>query len=83
MKLSDAKYDLIAVTWDDAEADSGWDEPPKTLEEKLVLTVGFKIKETKNHILIANTIDGTMSNGRLQIPKKMIKSVEVLKEKAP
>ena len=57
--------------------------PPKGLEEKLALTVGFVIKETKKHILLANTIDGHMSNGRLQIPKAMIRQVEVLKEKGP
>jgi len=83
MKLADATYKLVAVTWDDAEADTGWDEPPKGLEEKLALTVGFVIKETKKHILLANTIDGHMSNGRLQIPKAMIRQVEVLKEKGP
>ena len=31
------KYPLVEVTWDDAESDDGWDEPPAKLEPAIVL----------------------------------------------
>lgn len=75
-------YDIVFIVWDDAESlEAGWDTPPTTLKESLAMTVGFLVKETKKHVMISHTTDGNNINGRLQIPKGMIKSMKVLHEK--
>jgi hypothetical protein len=83
MTLDNVPQPIIMVLWDDACTDNGWEESPDNLKEQLCITVGFKIKETKKHILIASTTDGGMNNARIQIPKKMILQTTVLKEKGP
>ena len=72
------KYPLVEVTWDDAESDDGWDEPPAKLEPAIVTTVGFLIKETDAHILIASTYDGNHTNARIQIPKSIIVKQKII-----
>lgn len=73
------KYKLIEIEWDDAQTDDGWEEAPDDLEPALAITVGFLIRETKDHLLIASTYDEKHTNARLQIPKKMIVSRKELK----
>lgn len=70
---SNYKYPLVEVLWDDAEVDSGWVETPDKLEPSIATTVGFLVKETKSHILVASSYDDARINGTIQIPKKMIK----------
>lgn len=84
MTLNDAPFDLVSVVWDDAECDSGWDAAAEP-KESLVLSVGFLVKKTRKHIVLAGSITTGEhnTNQRIQIPKGMIKSIEVLKEKAP
>lgn len=79
MKSKAYQFDLVEVIWDDAESGEGWDKAPEKLEEKLSITVGFKIRETKKHLLICHTIDaGDQTNGRFQIPRGMIKKLTLL-----
>ena len=66
------KYKLVHLTWDDAQSDMGWEEVPEKLEPSIAITVGFLIRETKDHLLIASTYDEDTTNARIQIPKKMI-----------
>lgn len=73
------KFKLIEVTWDDAQTDDGWGEAPEVLEPALVTTVGFLVRETKEHLLIASSYDDKHTNGRIQIPKGMIKSRKEIK----
>lgn len=73
------KYKLIEVVWDDSITDSGWEATPENLEPSLAVTVGFLVRETQEHILIASTYDEDHTNARLQIPKKCIKSRKELK----
>ena len=84
MKLEESPFDLVCVTWDDAEVDSGWDKVAEP-KEALVLTVGFMMKKTKKHIVIAASITAGEynTNQRIQIPMGMVKKIDVLKEKAP
>jgi hypothetical protein len=65
--------------WDDAECDDGW-APAPALKQALVLTVGFLVKESKEHICLAHSITTGEhnTNGRIQIPKKMIKKQRIL-----
>jgi len=75
---------LVEVVWDDAESGNGWEvEIPETLKDRLCLTVGFLVKETENHILIASTISQDVKenlhfNCYLQIPMGMVKSLKKL-----
>lgn len=76
--LTPYKYPLVEVIWDDASTDNGWEEPPEKLVPELVTTVGFLVRETATHILIANSYDPNHTNGRIQIPTGMIISRKVL-----
>jgi hypothetical protein len=65
--------------WDDAETDNGWkDEDDINPKKSLAVTLGFLIKETADHVVIASTIsydkerEVNTNNSRIQIPKKMI-----------
>lgn len=72
------KYPLVYIEWDDAEADNGWEEAPVDLKEAIAITVGFLVRETEKHLLIASSYDNHHTNGRLQIPRGMVKSMKVL-----
>ena len=86
VKRPPQKYDLVEIIWDDAAGlTHGW----KTKEEfdkesivpELMLSVGFLIKESPDHIIIAMDVDrdgGT--NQRSQIPRSMIKKIKILRK---
>lgn len=75
-------YDLIEITWEDAsELTSGWSAEIERTEPALALSVGFLIRDTKDHIVIAQDIDPEgHHNGRSQIPKGMVKILKVLRK---
>ncbi len=73
---------FVEVVWDDAESSNGWEYELK-VKPALVLTAGFLVSETEDHIVIASTVspdkDGTVHhNCRLQIPTKMVLSRRTL-----
>ena len=72
------KYPLVEVIWDDASTDNGWEPVPTELQAELVTTVGFLVRETDKHLLIANSYDPNHTNGRIQIPVGMIVSRKVI-----
>ena len=76
------KYPLVHIEWDDAsDLDFGWkqDEDLKPTEE-IITSVGFLVKETENHIVLASCVaaDG-FHNGHFQIPKALIKEQKTLR----
>jgi len=82
---------LLEITWDDAETDSNWDNEAETeiddSKDALVLTVGFLVKETKTAYYISHTIStdeqGDLHwNGRIRIPKPMVKKLKILQKGA-
>jgi len=77
------KYPLVLLHWDDAASDHGWKDASEVeVKNEQAITVGFVIKETDDHILIAATIDADgNTNDRSQIPKKMIVKRVALKYK--
>jgi len=85
MKIKRPKqnYPLLEVWWDDAAGlRHGWESSVDKLEPQTVLSVGFLIKETDDHIVIAQDTDAEGShNGRAQIPKGMVKRMKVLRKK--
>lgn len=85
MKISRPKqvFDLVEVWWDDAtDLESGWTDKVEDIKHALALSVGFLIKETKEHIVLALDTDADgQHNGRSQIPRGMVKKIKVLKKK--
>lgn len=83
MKRPHQRFDLVEVIWDDATTLDGWSDDADELRPCLVLSVGFLVKKTKNHIVLAQDIapDGH-AHGRGQIPiGGMVKRIKVLKKK--
>lgn len=74
---------LVEIKWDDASAlEHGWCDPE---EEKptpqWVQTVGFLVKQTEHHVVIAHTVSEGWANGRFQIPRAMIRSMKPIRKK--
>jgi hypothetical protein len=76
-------FDLVEVIWDDAsELTAGWTDEIEKTEPALALSVGFLVRESKDHIVIAQDIDDQgHHNGRSQIPRGMVKRIKVLRKK--
>lgn len=75
-------YPLVEIQWDDAATSHGWEaaEDLET-EAEIAVTIGFIVKETQDHIIVASTIDANgNTNGRIQIPKKMIRRRRVIRK---
>lgn len=85
MKVARPKqiYPMVEVVWDDAaELVSGWSDDIENDGPQLVISVGFLIKETKEHIVIAQDIDEHgHHNGRSRIPRGMVKKMKILRKK--
>jgi len=85
LKRPAQKYPLVEVLWDDAtHLELGW----KTAEEfkaealhpEIVMSVGFLIAETPDHVVIAMDVDKEgQHNQRGQIPRSMVKRMRVLR----
>jgi len=79
---------LVSILWDDADATNEWtNEIPEEDDGDLVHTIGFLVKTTKQSYYIAHTVyldenDQLTFNGRLRIPKGMVRSYDVLVEAA-
>lgn len=83
MKRLKVRFDLMEVIWDDAATMAqGWEPAADIrLDEQICLTVGFLVKETEQHLMIASTVDAEgNTNGRFQIPRQMVKSQRVLRK---
>lgn len=76
-------YDLVEVIWNDAsDLIGGWSKEIEADEPALALSVGFLVRETKEHIVIALDTDGEGNhNGRSQVPRGMVKKMRVLRKK--
>jgi len=76
-------YPLVEIVWDDAAGlRHGWTSKEEKVEPYIALSVGFLIRETPDHVMIAQDTDGEGShNGRSQIPRGMVKKLRVLRQK--
>lgn len=83
MKNPKQIFPAVMVYWDDAtELPAGWTDEVGKVEPAMALSVGFLIKETRDHIILALDIDPNgHHNGRSQIPRGMVKKIKVLKKK--
>ena len=75
MKKKKEKYKLYKIEWEDAASSGGWIElGEEKLDPLIVTTVGFLIKETKDRLILAQSLtNGHRSADRIQIPKAWIK----------
>ena len=75
-------FPMVEVIWDDAtDLVGGWTNEVEKTEPALALSVGFLIKQTKDHIIIAQDLDESgHHNGRSQIPAGMVKTIKVLRK---
>lgn len=81
MKL---RHDLVLITWDDAgELALGWVQDSEVIpKELLAYSVGFLIKKTPKHVVLASTIGEPLANtNQFQIPRKMIKTIEIIQKR--
>ena len=75
------RYPLVHIEWDDASADNKWVSVDDIeIDDGTVTTIGFLVKETDKHIVIASTCWGSDVNAMMQIPKAMIVSRKILTE---
>lgn len=76
-------YDLLEVLWDDAAGlRHGWMDRTEEPKPQMVVSVGFLIVDTADHIIIAQDVDDDGGhNGRTQIPRGMVKHIKVLRRK--
>jgi hypothetical protein len=72
------KYEAVLITWDDAEVSNDWEIQVEgtPLEEALVETLGFLVKETEKYYVVASTLSADHTNARTKIPKGMVKSLK-------
>lgn len=83
MKRPEQHYDLYEVWWDDAAGlRHGWMDRTETPKAQMVISVGFLVIDTPDHIIIAqDTDDMGAHNGRTQIPRGMVKYMKLLRRK--
>ena len=83
LKRPTQHYDLVEVIWNDAsDLTGGWAKEIGEDEPALALSVGFLIRQTQEHIIIALDTDSDgHHNGRSQIPRGMVKKMRVLRKK--
>lgn len=75
-------FPLLEILWDDAATSHGWEQANDIKPEvEIAVTVGFLVKETAEHVVIASTVgeDGSC-NGRIQVPKKMIRKRRTIRK---
>jgi hypothetical protein len=80
------KYPLVEVWWDDAtHLELGWktaeEFKAEVLQPEIVMSVGFLIAETPDHVVIAMDVDKEgQHNQRGQIPRSMVKRMRVIRK---
>lgn len=78
MKL---RHDVVLVIWDDAaQLNLGWmEEVDIEVRQMLVCTLGYLVKKTRQHILVASTVgEHAHCHAQFQIPRKMIQDIKVI-----
>lgn len=83
IKRPGQQYDLYEVWWDDAAGlRHGWMDRTEAIKPQMVISVGFLVADTKDHVIIAQDTDSEGAhNGRTQIPRGMVKKMRLLRKK--
>lgn len=73
---------IVRLTWIDAQADAGWEEPKVDLAT--CITVGFLVAETDDGICVAGTVSDHLCNNVISIPKSWVIDQQIeVKDEAP
>jgi hypothetical protein len=74
---------VVRLTWIDAQADAGWEEPKVDLAT--CITVGFLVAETDDGVCVAGTVSDHLCNNVISIPKSWIidQQIEVKEDETP
>lgn len=73
---------VVRLTWIDAQADAGWEEPKVDLAT--CITVGFLVAETDDGVCVAGTVSDHLCNNVISIPKSWIIDQQLeVKDEAP
>ncbi len=75
-------FDMVEVWWSDAsDMEPGWATHLEKPEHAMALSVGFLLRDDKDHLVIALDTDAEGAhNGRSQIPRGMVKKIKVLRK---
>jgi hypothetical protein len=79
-------FKRVEIVWDDAETTAlGWEHKDEvTTPPRLACTLGWLILENADYVVVAHSADADgNTNGRIQIPIKMIKERHEVKPHAP
>ena len=73
---------IVRLTWIDAQADAGWEEPKVDLAT--CITVGFLVAETEDGICVAGTVSDHLCNNVISIPKSWVIDQQIeVKDETP
>lgn len=82
-KHLDDGYPLVEIDWEDARFFEGWspvDGDPAAARTALCRSWGVLVKETEQHLTIAQTLSTEgMKADLLTLPRRMIRKMSVLK----
>lgn len=67
---------IVKVTWDDALAVASWTKCDEDMEPQICTTIGFLVSENERHVRIAATVSDDEFIAGMQIPRKMILSID-------
>ncbi len=68
-------FPLVAVEWDDASTDHGWEHADDAADtsREFCLTIGFLYKEDEHYLYLCSTCDEQRNtNSRMKIPRGMV-----------
>jgi hypothetical protein len=71
-------WECAYIEWEDAVADSGWEETKKPEIHKCQ-TLGFIVAEDKDAICVAAAVSKKESNAKINIPKGWIQKIKRFK----
>lgn len=68
-----SKREVWIVDWVDAVASAGWTDDGDAPKPVRVRSVGFKVRESKDYVVLATSVDGDVQhNATITIPSGMI-----------
>ena len=78
-------YDEVRVLWDDAAGlRHGWMDRLEVPKPQLAMSKGYLIVDNPDYIIIAQDTDGDGGhNGRTQIPRGMVRRIQITRKKDP
>jgi len=74
------KYPLVKVTFEDVVTNPGWHSFPVKFHPTIATIVGYKVLNTKTHIVLASGFVDDEYGDQTVIPNGLVRSVKRLKD---